>query len=173
MKWGDAHKVLSVLLISGNHHYYDLMLRILTLYSLSHPQKEAPAFPFLFIWLLRAHKLLRQQIGFIWRSSFLPKRAQSAPWGKCLFNQSLQSRMVGSVTSRSAFLDPQRGQSPHPHPSEISPFRGKAFKSRTEWTLTPGVSEVPSPTEEPVHCGHRWWTTQHPVTPLSTESSFY
>lgn len=54
-----------VCLISGTHHYYDLVLRILTLISLSHPQKIAPAFPFSFFWILRGPKLLIQQIEFI------------------------------------------------------------------------------------------------------------
>lgn len=70
-----------------------------------------PEFPFWFFPQLRTRALFRQQIKFIWQSNFEPKKAQSAPWGKCLPNQSPWSWMAGSVTSQSAFLDPQRGTS--------------------------------------------------------------
>lgn len=60
------HTVLRDLyFITSNLHHYDLVLRLLTLFSLSHPQKKAPEFPFLFLWILRAQNLLKQQVRFI------------------------------------------------------------------------------------------------------------
>lgn len=41
-----------------------------------------------------------------------------------------------------SFLAPTEGKT-FPQPSQISLFRGKAFKSRIEWALTPGGSEAP------------------------------
>lgn len=124
IKWGDAHRPLGVCLISGNRHCYDLTLSILTHFGLSHPLKEAPAFPRLFLPTLRAQRLLKQQVEFIWQSSFLPKKAQSAPWGTRLLNQSLWSWLARSVTSSSAFLDPQKGK-PAPPQAQRPSFQRK------------------------------------------------
>ena len=121
------------------------MLRLLTHFGLPHPQKKSFEFPFLFLQMLRAQKWLPQRIRFIWQSSLLPQKAQSAPWGQSPQGESIPVEwMAGSVTSTSAFLDPQRGNPPLPHSLRALLSEERALNPGQNGLSSQGSGKLPS-----------------------------